>query len=139
MAGIRIENDRIIRLLEILMHSSSQLGGLSAAQIHQAILQADQLTHDQYTRNQLAYDLRKLRAHGLIERPDNRYVYALSNYGRKAATILVIVRNRILRPIAGSLFERPPKSALKPNSTLQAQYRRTTKSFNDLIDLLKAA
>jgi len=74
-----------------------------------------------------------------IERPDNRYVYALSDYGRKAAAILVIVRNRILRPIAGSLFERPPKSALKPNSTLQAQYRRTTKSFNDLIALLKAA
>jgi len=53
--------------------------------------------------------------------------------------MLVIVRNRILRPIAGSLFERPVKSALKPNTTLQAQYRRTTKSFNDLIALLKAA
>ena len=53
--------------------------------------------------------------------------------------MLVIVRNRILRPIAGSLFERPPTSSLKPNSKLQAQYRRTTKSFNDLIALLKAA
>ena len=53
--------------------------------------------------------------------------------------MLVIVRNRILRPIAGSLFGRPPKSSLKPNSKLQVQYRRTTKSFNDLIALLKAA
>jgi hypothetical protein len=139
MAGIRIENDRIIRLLEVLMHSSSQLAGLSAADIHQAILDAHHLTPDQYTRNQLAYDLRKLRAHGLIERPDNRYVYTLSDYGRKAAAMLVILRNRILRPIAGSLFDRPPKSTLQPNSALQAQYRRTTKSFNDLIALLKAA
>jgi hypothetical protein len=139
VAGIRLENDRIIRLLEALMHSSSQLNGVSAAGLHQAILEAHQLTPEQYTRNQLAYDLRKLRAHGLIERPDNRYVYALSGYGRKAAAMLVIVRNRILRPIAGSLFDRPPKSNLKPNSALQAQYRRTTKSFNDLIDLLKAA
>ena len=103
------------------------------------LLDAHHLTASQYTRNQLAYDLRKLRAHGLIERPDNRYVYALSDYGRKAAAMLVIVRNRILRPIAGSLFERPPMSSLKPNSKLQAQYRRTTKSFNDLIALLKAA
>jgi hypothetical protein len=139
MAGIRLENDRIIRLLEVLMHSSSHLGGLSAAHIHQAILDAHHLTPDQYTRNQLAYDLRKLRAHGLIQRPDNRYVYTLSDYGRKAAAMLVIVRNRILRPIAGSLFDRPPKSTLQPNSALQAQYRRTTKSFNDLIALLKAA
>ena len=85
------------------------------------------------------FRLRKLRAHGLIERPDNRYVYVLSDYGRKAAATLVIVRNRILRPIAGSLFDRPPKSSMKPNSKLQAQYRRTTKSFNDLVALLKAA
>ena len=139
MAGIRLENDRIIRLLEVLMHSSSHIGGQSAADLHQAVLDAHHLTASEYTRNQLAYDLRKLRAHGLIERPDNRYVYALSDYGCKAAAMLVIVRNRILRPIAGSLFDRPPKSALKPNSKLQAQYRRTTKSFNDLIALLKAA
>ncbi len=84
-------------------------------------------------------NLRKLRAHGLIERPDNRYVYALSDCGRKAAAMLVIVRNRILRPIAGSLFDRPVKSSFKPSSKLQAQYRKTTRSFNDLIDLLKAA
>ena len=139
MAGIRLENDRIIRLLEVLMHSSAHLGGLSAADLHQTILDAHHLTATQYTRKQLAYDLRKLRAHGLIERPDNRYVYALSDYGRTAAAMLVIVRNRILRPIAGSLFDRPPKSSLKPNSKLQAQYRRTTKSFSDLIALLKAA
>jgi len=37
------------------------------------------------------------------------------------------------------LFDRPPNSSLKPNSKLQAQYRRTTRSFNDLIALLKAA
>ena len=139
MAGIRIENDRIMRMLEVLMHSASHLGGLSAADIHQAVLDAHHLTPEQYTRNQLAYDLRKLRAHALIERPDNRYVYTLSEYGRKAAAMLVIVRNRILRPIAGSLFDRPPKASLKPNSKLQAQYRRTTRSFNDLVALLKAA
>ena len=139
MAGIRLENDRIIRLLEVLMHSSSHLGGQSAADLHQTVLDAHHLTASQYTRNQLAYDLRKLRAHGLIERPGNRYVYALSDDGRKAAAMLVIVRNRILRPLPGSLFNRPPNSSLKPNSKLQAQYPRTTKSFNDLIALLKAA
>jgi hypothetical protein len=139
VAGIRLDNDRIIRLLEVLMHSSSQLGGISTAHLHKAILDAYHLTAQQYTRNQLAYDLPKLKAHGLIERPDNRYIYALSAYGRKAAAILVILPNRILHPIAGSIFEHPPKFSMKTNSKIQAQYRRTTKSFNDLITLLKAA
>jgi hypothetical protein len=139
VAGIRLDNDRIIPLLEVLMHSSSQLNGISAAHLHKAVLDAYHLTAEQYTRNQLAYDLRKLKAHGLIQRSDNQYVYLLSDYRRKAAAILVILRNRILRPIAGSIFDRPPKLSLKTNSKLQTQYRRTTKSFNDLITLLKVA
>ena len=53
--------------------------------------------------------------------------------------MLVIVRNRILRPLSGSLFDPPLKSSLKPNSKRQAQYRKTTRSFNELIALLKAA
>ena len=73
-------------------------------------------TPDQYTRNPLAYDLRKRNSHGLIERPENRYVYARSDYGRKAAAMLVIVRNRILQPIAGSLFVRCPNPSLNPIS-----------------------
>jgi hypothetical protein len=139
VAGIRLENDRMIRLLEVLMHSSSQLNGTRAVDLHRAILEAYSFTPVQYTLKQLAYDLRKLNAHGLIERPGNRYVYVLSEYGRKAAAMLVIVRNRILWPLAGSLFNRPPKPSLKANSALHAQYRRTTKSFNDLIGLLKVA
>ena len=31
VAGIRLDNDRIIRLLEALMHSSSELNGINAA------------------------------------------------------------------------------------------------------------
>ena len=77
MAGIRLDNDRIIRLLEVLMHSASHLGGLSAADIHQTVLDAHHLTPEQYTRNQLAYDLRKLKApspvqedHAIVQRLD---------------------------------------------------------------------
>jgi DNA-binding transcriptional ArsR family regulator len=139
VADTPLDNDRIIGLLEVLMHCSSQLNGISTAHLHKAVLDAYHLTAEQYTRNQLAYDLRKLKAHGLIQRSDNQYVCVLSDCGRKAAAILVILPNRILRPIAGSIFHRPPKLSLKTNSKLQTQYRRTTKSFNDLITLLKVA
>lgn len=129
----------MLRLLEILMHSAGHIGGMNAADIHRAIRQADSLTSEQYTRSQLAYDLRKLNAHALIDRPDNRYVYVLSDYGRKAAAMLVIVRNRSLRPIAGSLFARCPNPSLKTNSKRQIQYRKTIASFNVFIAPLKAA
>ncbi len=41
----------------------------------------------------------------------------------------ITVERDYLRPIAGSLFNRPPESTLKPRSKLQAQYRQNDQVF----------
>ena len=67
-AGIKIHETRIIRLLEVLLHGGNNLGGWTAKQIHQVILDSFQLSPKAYGLNQLRYDLRKLKGHGLLER-----------------------------------------------------------------------
>src|SRR6516162_7929612 len=42
--GIRLQDVRVIRLLEVLLHGSTAVGGWTAKQIHQAVLQAFQLS-----------------------------------------------------------------------------------------------
>ena len=75
--GIKIHDTRIIRLLEVLLHSGNMVGGWPARQIHQAVLTTFQLSPKTYDLNQLRYDLRKLKGHGLLERDGNRYAYHL--------------------------------------------------------------
>src|SRR3954451_21847486 len=43
-------------------------GGWTAKQIHQAVLTTFQLSPNTYALNQLRYDLRKLKGHGLLQR-----------------------------------------------------------------------
>src|SRR5450432_4346408 len=66
--GIKLHDARIIRLLEVLLHNSSTVGGWTAKQIHQAVVTTFQLSPKQYGLNQLRYDLRKLKGHGQLER-----------------------------------------------------------------------
>jgi hypothetical protein len=66
--GIKIPDTRIIRLMEVLLNAGIQLNGWRTAQIHQAILTAFALSPDTYGLTQIRYDLRKLRAHSLLER-----------------------------------------------------------------------
>ena len=73
--GIKVQDTRIIRLLEVLLHGSTQLGGWTAKEIHQAVLTTFNLSDKAYCLNQLRYDLRKLKGHGLLERDGNRYAY----------------------------------------------------------------
>src|SRR5437016_773005 len=59
--GIKIHNPRVIRLLEVLLHGGSHVGGWTAKQIHHAVLTAFHLSDSAYGLNQLRYDLRKLK------------------------------------------------------------------------------
>ena len=60
--GIKIHEPRVIRLLEVLLHGGSHLGGWTARQIHHAVLTSFHLSETTYGLNQLRYDLRKLKS-----------------------------------------------------------------------------
>src|SRR5246500_3404240 len=46
--GIKIQDTRVIRLLEVLLHGSTHLGGWTAKEIHQAVLTAFHLSDADY-------------------------------------------------------------------------------------------
>src|SRR5271166_5779386 len=70
--GLKIHEARVVRLFEVLLHGGPQVGGWTARQIHHAVLTTFDLSEKTYGLNQLRYDLRKLKGHGLIERDRSR-------------------------------------------------------------------
>ena len=58
--------------MEILLHGGTTVGGWRAKDIHTAVLTAFAIADDRYALNQLRYDLRKMKAHGLLERDGKR-------------------------------------------------------------------
>lgn len=70
--GVRIYDTRMIRLFEVLLHAGTTVAAWHAAQIHQAILAQFAVAENRYTLNQLCHDLRKLKAHGMLQRDGKR-------------------------------------------------------------------
>jgi hypothetical protein len=64
VAGIKIHDTRMMRLMEVLLHGGTQLNGWRSADIHRAILAPFGLSATSYTITQLRYDMRKMKAHG---------------------------------------------------------------------------
>ncbi|HSE88242.1 MAG TPA: hypothetical protein VLJ79_18610 [Candidatus Binatia bacterium] len=102
--GIKIHDARMVRLMEVLLHSGRQMSAWRTAQIHQLIIRTYHLKP--YTLTQLRYDLRKLKAHGLLERQGRRYLYRLTDKGLKVAVMFVLFHKRVCGPLAYSLFNR---------------------------------
>jgi hypothetical protein len=98
-----------------------------------------QLSAAQYGLNQLRYDLRKLKAHGLLERDGRRYAYRLTDKGLRVALVFVLFHQRLCGPLANSLFRHRPDPTVQPNSRLEAAYHKADAAIEDIIRLLKVA
>ena len=136
--GIKIHDTRVIRLMEVLLHSGTKIGGWRTAQIHEAILAAFGLKASHYTLTQLRYDLRRMKAHGLLERDGKRYAYRLTPQGNKVALLFVLFHKRVCGPLANSLFNSPPRPELKPATKIETAYRKADRSIQHVLDLLAA-
>jgi hypothetical protein len=138
MPGIKIHDTRMLRLMEVLLHGGSQLAGWRTAQLYTAVLEAFGITPTAYSLTQLRYDVRKLRAHGLLERQGRRYSYRLTTKGIKVAALFVLFQKRVCGPLANTLFHhRPTKTATLP-AKIEAAYHEADVAIQNVIDLLAA-
>jgi hypothetical protein len=138
IAGIKIHDTRMIRLMEVLLHGGVQLNGWRSVDIHQAILASFGLSADRYTLTQLRYDLRKMKAHGLLERKENRYLYQLTDKGIKVALMFVLFHHRVCGPLSNSLFHHRPEESHKPASRIETAYYKADRAIQQVLDQLAA-
>jgi hypothetical protein len=137
--GIKLENTRLMRILEVLLQKASgHLRTWGSAQLHAAILDQFHLKSSAYTIHQLRYDIRKLRLHGLIERIPGTYCYRFTSSGQKAAILLIQIRNRIYGPLAYGLLRHRPSQNHSPASKFELAYYKIEKAVDELIELMAA-
>ena len=136
--GIKIHDIRILRLLEVLLHGGAQLAGWRTATIHSAVLAAFGLTADRYSLTQLRYDLRKLKAHGLLERIGQTDAYRLTDKGIRTGALFILFHKRVCGPLANSLFQHQPVDRSPKPAKIERAYHQADAAVQRLIDLLAA-
>jgi hypothetical protein len=136
--GIKIHDPRLILLLEVLLYGGTQLGGWTAKQIKQAVLTTFRLSDHAYSLDQLHYDLRKLKGHGLLQRDGSRYAYHLTPKGIQVALLFLFFHKRLCGALANSRVHHQPNLQHRSASKLEAAYHRADKAIQQLINLLAA-
>lgn len=136
--GIKIHDTRMIRLMEVLLHAGTQLCGWRTVEGHTALLTTFGLAPDAYSLTQLRYDLRKMKAHGLVEREGRRYRYRLTDKGIRVATMFVLFHKRVCGPLAHTLFQGRPDTSFPLRSPIETAYYEADAAIERLVDLLAA-
>jgi hypothetical protein len=137
--GIKIHDTRIIRLMEVLLHGGTRISGWTSRKIHEAVLNNYGIPISQYSLNQLRYDLRKLKAHGLLERQKRSYAYCLTAKGVRVALLFLLIHKCLFGPLANSLFRHSPNKSQAPESPLEIAYHNADTTIQKIIDILESA
>jgi len=126
-----------MRLMEVLLHAGTAISGFTASMIHERVVSSFGVKD--YCLPQLRYDLRKLKAHGLLERDGKHYAYHLTDKGVKVAIMFVLFHKRLCGPIANSLFHHRTNPQYHFNTKIEKAYEKVDNSISQLIDFLEAA
>jgi len=136
--GIRIQDTRMVRLMEILLHAGNQIQGFYTNTIYSRLIKSYGLSENQYSKNQLRYDLRKMKARELITRNGRHYTYRLTDKGIKVSLMFVLFHKRVCGPLANSLFHHKPHIATSKTDRLEMAYHKADASIQNILDLLAA-
>ena len=137
--GIKIHEPRMIRLMHVLLHASTTVGGWRVGQLHDALVMSFGLSASRYGLSQLRYDLRKMKGHGLLERDGTHYAYRLTDKGVKVALLFVLFHQRLCGPLANSLLHHRPDANFQPDSKLEAALYKADAAIRHVIQVIEAA
>ena len=140
--GLKLHDDRVIRVLETLLHPGGFVRDWSTRELHTRVVARNHLADDQYRLSQLRYDLSKLRAKGLVERIGQTRRYRLTPLGLKLGVLLVKLRTRLLGPLTSLIRQPNIKLSPPPSNSVDAAYREVDTALDHLsaaLGLQKAA
>jgi len=88
--------DKIAQIFGVRKHK--RLRGKLHHSEHVLVIGPPELSPQAYTLNQLRYDLRKMKGHGLLERVGKHYAYRLTEKGTRVAAIHPLPQARLRAP-----------------------------------------
>lgn len=130
--GLKLHDDRVIRLLETLLHPGGFLRDWTTREAHTRVIARHHLAANEYRLSQLRYDLSKLRAKGLVERIGKTRRYSLTPLGLKLGVLLVKLRTRLLGPLATLIQQPKTTAAPRRLNSVDAAYREIDTALDHL-------
>ncbi len=138
VAGIDINQPRMRAVLEAVVALSIQPNGFKASELAARVRQTPGFDGGPYATRQASYDLRKLRAKGVVKRIPASLRYDAQPQQLRAATALLLLRNKVLAPLLANQGKRRrgPRCHMSP---IDIHYHNIQKEMQHAFSVLGIA
>lgn len=139
VGGIDLNQSRMRRVAEAVLALSTSPTGFTASELAQKVRAMSGEPESQYGARRAAYDIKKLRAKGMVRKIGKSRRYEPLPEGLRAITALVVLREKVIRPLlAASGRPEPPCQPANP-TLIDHQYETLRVGMRDLFTALGLA
>ena len=127
------------RVAEAVVALSASPAGFTASDLAQQVRSMSGQPETEYGARRAAYDIKKLRAKGMVRKIGKSRRYESAPEGLRALTALLVLREKIIRPLlAASCQPEPPSKPANP-MPIDHHYERLRVGMRDLFNELGMA
>jgi hypothetical protein len=137
VGGIDINRPRARAVMNAVLALSPTPDGFTSSDVATKVREL--LHDDAYRPSTAAYDLRKLRSKGLVSRIPRSRRYHVDPEGLRAMAALLLLRDKILRPLISAEARTARAPSPRVSSTLDQRYRAVHREMRSLFSTLGIA
>ncbi|MFL6249067.1 MAG: hypothetical protein ACJ75N_00805 [Actinomycetes bacterium] len=142
VGGIDLGRPRMRTVLTAIMALALTPRGFTAGELTAKVQEIGGHAFRDYGVRQAAYDLKKLRAKQLVEKPEHSRRYQVPDDGLRTITALVVLREHVLKPLLAAASQPSagtplnPKLGRKPKtrSPIDEHYQTLRRTMHALLD-----
>ena len=139
IAGINLSQVRLRAVMEAVIRLAPSPNGFKIAAVAQKVRALLNWPAEQYQSRHAAYDLRKLRAKGWVRITKGSRRYEVSHEGLKIMTALLVLREKVIKPVLRGAGNLKPGRKPKRQSPIDRQYQTLHADMLALFDIVGIA
>jgi hypothetical protein len=134
VGGVDLNQARMRRVIGTVVSLALKLEGLTASQLASEVRAQNGQSEAEYGPRQAAYDLKKLRGKGLVQRKGVSRRYESTAEGLRTMAACIVLREKVIRPLlAGSLQLNVKRGRpAKTDSRIDRHYRALQQGMQEL-------
>lgn len=137
VGGMDLNRARMRAVMAAVLALSLAPTGFSASDVAAKVHEI--LPQEPYSASRAAYDLRKLRCKNLVSKKPRSRRYQIEPTGLRAMAALLVLREKILRPLLAAAARSEPARTPRVDSLLDRRYQAVQQSMQELLPLLGIA
>ena len=139
VAGLDLNRPRLRAVADAILALSPNPNGFLVSELAAQVREILHCDTEAYGPRHAAYDLRKFRAKGIVDKLEGRRRYLASLQGLQHVAAVAVLHDRVLRPVLANAGSLAPECPAPNRTPLDEQYETMRNQMNHLFELVGLA